>query len=94
MELSALYALVMGSIAGFLAGTVAGKLGARAVHHSIILEVTDMLEKISWLYDRIRKRTKINGEAADAPAVELTRPRSNADIGRLLEARRRENRGG
>ena len=93
MELSALYAVLAGSIAGAVFGTVAGRLAARAVHHSIILEVTDMLEKISWLYDRIRKRTKVNGEAADVPAVELTRPRTNADIGRLLEARRREQRG-
>ena len=90
MELSALYALLAGSITGAVVGTVAGRLAARAVHHSIILEVADQLEKIAWLYDRIRKRVKINGDAADVPALTVTRPRTNADIGRLLEARRRE----
>lgn len=93
MDISALYAFLAGSISGAVVGTVAGRLAARAVHHSIVLEVADMLEKISWLYDRVRKRTKINGDAADVPAVEVTRPRTNADISRLLEARRREQGG-
>jgi len=90
VDIFTFYALVGGCLAGGLIGSLTGMLAARHVHHSLILEVSDMLEKVVWLYDRIRKRTKLNGEVSDAPGVVTARPRTNQDVSRIIEARRRE----
>lgn len=88
---SELLTILASCTAAAVIGTVAGMLAARHVHRSLLLEVSDMLEKVAWLYDRIRKRVKVNGEAADLPAVAL-RPQRNADINRWLESQRRGGR--
>lgn len=59
-----------GAIAGFLAGTWA----AHKVHRALDVDVNDALERVAYLYDRIRKRTKLDGSSSDHPAVAELRP--------------------
>ncbi len=63
-----LIGLISDSALAGVVGFVAGTLAARRVHRSLYLDVNDALERVAYLYDRIRKRAKIDGSPADHPA--------------------------